>query len=331
MNDGFPVLPFRSSLYTPAELLGGFDPHAVGSYASTLDLRAYRSTWANADREVGMLRALHDQCITEARNALLDGRNVVAVMGGHDMDRADPVYRSVVELSATLAAGGAVVASGGGPGAMEASHLGALLAGRAPSERDEALARLATEPAFPEGTKWLVTGDGAIDTDVLATLHRWQRPAFEILDDLPVADRGESLAVPTWFYGHEPPTPFATSIAKYFSNSVREDGLLALAVNGVVFAPGRAGTLQEVFQDAAQNYYRVFHGRFSPMAFLDHDRCWTDTFPVGPLLETLFGPDDFRRFVCISEDPGELIQFLADHAADHVADVGPSDAGSVAR
>lgn len=149
---------------------------------------------------------------------------------------------------------------------------------------------------------------------MLAVLHRWQRPAFAILDGIPTADRGESLAVPTWFYGHEPPTPFATHIAKYFSNSLREDGLLAVAIDGVVFAPGWAGTMQEVFQEAAQNYYRVFHDRFSPMAFYDHGGCWTDTFPVGPLLQTLFEPDDFRRYVCISADPAELIQFLADHA-----------------
>ena len=314
MNDGFPVLPFRSTLYTPGELLAGFDGDDPESYAATPDLQTYRSTRLNPTREVGMLRALHDQCITEARDELLAGRNVVAVMGGHDMNRADPVYRSVVELTAVLAGGGAIVASGGGPGAMEASHLGALLAGADRAARDEAVARLATVPSFPEGTSALVSGDGVVDTEVLAVLHEWQRPAFELLDEIPVADRGESLAVPTWFYGHEPPTPFATWIAKYFSNSLREDGLLAVAIDGVVFAPGRAGTMQEVFQEAAQNYYRVFHDRFSPMVFLDHGGCWTSTFPVGPLLETLFGAEDFRRYVCISADPAELIQFLADHA-----------------
>ncbi|MEO6989676.1 MAG: hypothetical protein ABI239_13640 [Aquihabitans sp.] len=321
MNDGFPVLPFRSTLYTPGELLAGFDGDDPESYASTPDLQTYRSTRLGSTREIGMLRALHDQCITEARDELLAGRNVVAVMGGHDMNRADPVYRSVVELTAALASGGAMVASGGGPGAMEASHLGALLSAADKSTRDDAVKRLAIVPEFPEDTSGLVTADGVIDPEVLTELHRWQRPAFAMLDEIPVADRGESLAVPTWFYGHEPPTPFATWIAKYFSNSLREDGLLAVAVDGVVFAPGRAGTLQEVFQDAAQNYYRVFHDRFSPMAFLDHDGCWTNTFPVGPLLETLFGPDDFRRYVCISADPGELIQFLADHAiaADRLA------------
>ena len=32
-----------------------------------------------------------------------------------------------------------------------------------------------------------------------------------------------SLGVPTWFYGHEPPNLFATRIAKFFTNALRED------------------------------------------------------------------------------------------------------------
>ena len=35
-------------------------------------------------------------------------------------------------------------------------------------------------------------------------------------------------------------------MAKYFSNSLREDGLLAIATHGVVYAPGSAGTTQDV-------------------------------------------------------------------------------------
>lgn len=119
--------------------------------------------------------------------------------------------------------------------------------------------------------------------------------------------------MPTWFYGHEPSTPFATHIAKYFSNSLREDGLLAIAVDGIVFAPGRAGTLQEVFQDACQNYYRKFSDRFAPMAFLDRERCWTERFPVGPMLETLFGAEAFDAYVRIDADADALWSFLVEH------------------
>ncbi len=50
-------------------------------------------------------------------------------------------------------------------------------------------------------------------------------------------------------------------------------GLLAIATHGVVFAPGSAGTIQEIFQDAAQNHYASF-GPPSPMMLLGVDY-WT--------------------------------------------------------
>ena len=65
----------------------------------------------------------------------------------------------------------------------------------------------------------------------------------------------ESLGIPTWHYGHEPPNPFATAIAKYFRNATREAILLEVCNAGIVFLPGAAGTVQEVFQDACENYY----------------------------------------------------------------------------
>ena len=95
MTAEFPVLPFRTTLYTPAELFDGFRSDDPTSYAATLDLAAYRSTRLGPNREVGMLRALHDQCVTEARDAFLAGRRVVAVMGGHAMARTDTAYRQV--------------------------------------------------------------------------------------------------------------------------------------------------------------------------------------------------------------------------------------------
>jgi len=312
MDDLFPVLPFRASLYAPEELFEGFRADDPTSYARTPDLRAYRSTRLPPNREVGMLRALHDQCMTEARDELIAGRRVVAIMGGHAMARTDPSYRQVATMAARLTGRGDLLTSGGGPGAMEATHLGALLSPSGPAALDAALATLAAEPAFPTGAGAVVAPGGAVDRAVLESLHRWQAPAFAVLDSVAPNVRGQSLAIPTWFYGHEPPTPLASHIAKYFSNSLREDGLLAIAADGVVFAPGWAGTLQEVFQDATQNVYRTFHDRFSPMAFLDTDGCWTERFALGPLLETLFGPDDFRRFVCISPDPDEIVAFLAE-------------------
>lgn len=318
MDDTFPVLPFRSSLYTPDEVFAGFDPARPGSYADTPDFRAYRSTRLGPNREVGMLRALHDQCITDARDELVAGRRVVAIMGGHALRRDDPAYLDVVELAAGFTTRDVLVATGGGPGAMEAAHLGALLA-RDPATRAEAVRRLAERPAFPDGAGRVVDADAEPDRTVLADLHEWQRPAFDLLAEVDPAARDESLAVPTWFYGHEPPTPFATHLAKYFSNSLREDGLLAIAVDGIVFGPGSAGTLQEVFQDACQNHYRIFHDRFSPMAFLDRGGCWTERFPVGPILRELFGEEAYEANVRIDADPTALLDFLVDHPTAELA------------
>lgn len=315
MRDAFPLLPFRSTLYRPDELFAGFQPDRIGSYADTPDFAAYRSIWVTGphpDRDVGMLRALHDQCITDARDHHIVDRRVVAIMGGHGLHRDDPTYRIVAETAGALCRLGYLVATGGGPGAMEASHLGARLADEPPEALHDAIGHLGTAPHFPEAAASIVGRHGAVDEDALAELHAWQRPAFEIARDTAGESCGDSLAVPTWFYGHEPPTPFAGHIAKYFANAIREDGLLAIAVDGVIFGPGRAGTLQETFQQACQNYYRTTDQRFSPMAFLDLDRCWTERFPVEALLRPLFG-DEYDLHVRISDDPAELIDFIAHH------------------
>jgi predicted Rossmann-fold nucleotide-binding protein len=56
-----------------------------------------------------------------------------------------------------------------------------------------------------------------------------------------------NLGTPTWVYGSESPNLFATSVAKYFYNSLREEGLVSVANGGIVFGKGDAGTVQEVF------------------------------------------------------------------------------------
>ena len=312
MEDQFPLLPFRGSLYRPDELFAGFSVDEPLSYGATPDFRAYRSTRLEPSREVGMLRALHDQSITEARDALLVGERVVAVMGGHALPRSTEAYRSVAHLSAELTRQGYLVCSGGGPGAMEATHLGALLYRATPEDLDRALDDLGEHAEFPEEMDTVVARGGTVSEGLIARLHAWQAPAFRILAGVPDSRRGRSLAIPTWFYGHEPPTPFATHIAKYFSNPLREDGLLAIAHHGVVYAPGKAGTLQEVFQDAAQNYYLTFHSTFSPMVFLDTDGHWTERFPVGPLLRELFGADLHDRYVHFCDSTDDVLAALRD-------------------
>ncbi len=310
----FPLNPMRDHLYGPEELFGGFDLADPRSYAETLDFRVYRSFREDGGTipeswYTGMMRSLHDFSIwaevEKFRNA---NPEIVAIMGGHKLTRDAPGYVQAARLARRLAAGGRVVASGGGPGAMEASHLGARFGRASEAEMEAARKELASVPAFPaEASLALVGPDGAADPDALAELHRWQAPVFRVLADAP-AEPPPSLGIPTWHYGHEPATPLASHIAKYFQNSIREEGLLGVAAWGIAYVPGSAGTLQEIFQDAAQNHYTTYHW-FSPMVFLDR-HYWTEVFPVLPVLERLFGPERFPRFVLLTDDIGEAAEFL---------------------
>ncbi|MEO0560368.1 MAG: hypothetical protein AAF170_19545, partial [Bacteroidota bacterium] len=238
----------RSALYTVEELFDGFDLDKT--YADTYDAAVYTQyvTQGKTARriDISLARRLHDHSITEALEDVIRDQRVVAIMGGHGMERGDLFYREVALLSRTLTQKGFLMVSGGGPGAMEATHLGATFATRDVSDLDKAIAMLSPRPS--DGTP----GQEYNDPD-------WLHRAWRVREQLPLRAGDEeacrSVGIPTWLYGHEPPAPFATHIAKYFANSVREDGLLAIAKHGVIFAPGSAGTTQEIFQDAAQNHY----------------------------------------------------------------------------
>jgi hypothetical protein len=101
----------------------------------------------------------------------------------------------------------------------------------------------------------------------------------------PLAEGRHLRRHPTWFYGHEPPNPFASHIAKYFANATREDGLLARSTTGTVFLPGAAGTVQEVFDNATPNHYES-RGEPTPMVLVDRAH-WTERLPAWPLLRSL--------------------------------------------
>src|SRR4029078_5295668 len=91
-----------------------------------------------------------------------------------------------------------------------------------------------------------------------------------------------SLGVPTWFYGHEPPNALAGVVAKYFENVLREDVLLHVCRAGVVYLPGRGGTVQEVFQDACENYYAADRD-VAPMVLVGREY-WTEEHTARPRL-----------------------------------------------
>ncbi|GHA02879.1 LOG family protein [Streptomyces echinoruber] len=261
-----PFDPYRGFVYTPQELYDGLD--TAGGYEATPDARAYawfRRTQADGDVFSSMLRALHDDAVCDALDELLAGARVVGVMGGHAMARGTEEYAGAARLGRELARAGFTVATGGGPGAMEAANLGAYAAPFDERMLGEALQLLAKAPSFAPSV-----------TD-------WARAAFEVRDRWPGG--GSSVGLPTWFYGHEPPNAFAAHIAKYFANAVREDGLLARCTAGVVFLPGAAGTVQEIFDNATPNYYSS-RGEPTPMVLVDRAH-WTERLPAWPLLTAL--------------------------------------------
>ena len=241
-----PFDPWRPHLYTPDELYDGL----ADGYEATADARIY--AWSQAVPRHGPLKnvlakSLHDSSIDDALEEFTRGRRIVGLMGGHALTRDHPTYTAAARLAHGLAASGLTVATGGGPGAMEAANLGARLGEQPAATLDRTLTAIASVPSF------------APDVDA------WAGTAIDSVRDLD--DSGCSLGIPTWHYGHEPPNAFSSVVAKYFRNAIREDVLLEVCRGGIVFLPGAAGTVQEVFQAACANYY-ADESDVAPMLFV---------------------------------------------------------------
>lgn len=298
---GLPYRPFRTDLYTWRELLEGYNDQQDRSR----DLMIYEhfvQTRFNPPVSEALWQRLHDHAIDDALRELLDfddkgmtNERCVGFMGGHGVRRDDPFFSLSAKTAKLLAEAGYFVVSGGGPGIMEAANLGAYLAGQSLEALDEAIELLAEAPHY--------------------TSPGYHEKAMMLIERFPAG--GDSLAIPTWFYGHEPSNLFASHIAKYFSNSLREDTLLAISLYGIVFAPGSAGTTQEVFMDATQNHYGTFN-YYSPMVFLGTHRYQIDTL-IYPLLKQLAYGHTYADLLHITDEPREVVSFLRKHPPVPVA------------
>ncbi len=291
-----PFKVYRNKLYTHSDLYDNFVAENPETYKKTTDYIVYQYYSEHGKGEpdtikTSLAQRLHDHSITDSLYDYLshwESRKVVAIMGGHSLSRDSEDYRKIVLIAKELAEKGHLMVSGGGPGGMEATHLGAWLAHREEKDVDAAIEILKEAPLYNDDL-WLST-------------------AFKVMAEFPLQTVVESVGIPTWFYGHEPPTPFATHIAKYFANSVREEGLLAIAKGGVIFAPGSAGTVQEIFQEAVQNHYETF-GNVSPMVFLNK-AYWQEKKPVYPVLQQLAQGYKYADLLAIADEVAEITETI---------------------
>jgi predicted Rossmann-fold nucleotide-binding protein len=350
-----PFNPYRGNMYQAEELVGKFTSEDLATqkpiYEGSVDWKSYKSfadpadtrPFTNDSVDTVLARRLHDTSISDALDDLLTPirekqagakKGIVAIMGGHDMLRLekikgstggtklgdddwegmtdDSVYTRVALLAWKLSQPdeegkpGYLLVSGGGPGAMEAANLGAYFASRTLADLRSAIKKLEDFKEFKSGK--------SVD---------WLIPAMKVRRDFPLSAADElkcqSVGIPTWSYGHEPPNPFATHIAKYFENSVREEGLLAIATHGVIFAEGNAGTVQEIFQDACQNYYTTY-GTAAPMILFGQDYWDPPAMPVYvndkrkkafPLVRKLAEEKGFTHRLIVTDSLREIVKTIA--------------------
>ena len=269
--EAVPFNPYRGRLYTPQELYAGI---ADSPYEDTPDARVYQWSIRPGQRrrlDATLAAALHDHSIGDAldeltRSELCAGRHHG---GGHGRACRAPRLR---RLRGRRAAGPAAGPRrpGGGHRRRPRRHGGRQprrLPERGPGARTSG-GPWTTSPRSPGSARRCPRGRGPPPPSSNA-----------------IRSGTPSLGIPTWFYGHEPPNFFATHIAKYFANAIREAILLELCNGGIVFLPGSGGTVQEIFQDACENYYGTPE-TITPMVLVGQEH-WLRRYPAWPLLQSL--------------------------------------------
>lgn len=285
---GLPYKVYRKMLYSYQEL-----NDVENNVTKDLTIYNHFSLYRNM-RNINetLYQRSHDHAIDEALQDVLDlefAEKCLGFMGGHSVKRNSTDFKNAALLAFKLAKHGYFIVTGGGPGIMEAANMGAYFAHYTEQELKDAIDYLAKQPHYTD--------------------KEYEAYAQNVIAKFP--DGKESLSIPTWFYGHEPSNAFSKHIAKYFSNAVREETLLAICIHGIIFCPGSAGTIQEVFADAAQNHYLTYDF-ISPMVFYGTDY-YNNKLPVMPLIKNLSTNKPYSKYILNTDKQEEIIQFIIDN------------------
>ncbi|WP_327387965.1 hypothetical protein [Streptomyces sp. NBC_01207] len=139
--------------------------------------------------EVRLQQAAHDAGISGALAEYLStAPPLVGVMGSHSLKRNEPAYLLVADLARHLTRNDFLIATGGGPGAMEAAHLGAVFADADDALMEEALGVIREVPKLPSLDGKLFGDDGSVLPGRRADLqaaHLWLKAALRAQDLCP--------------------------------------------------------------------------------------------------------------------------------------------------
>lgn len=129
----------RNGLYEAADLLQGYIRSEPSTFVATADYKKFIEFVAGGgplpkSPEIAAAEAQHDANISLSLRTYLSTQipkgekapRLVAIMGGHGLDRKSAAYRLTADIARDLTLSGFLIATGGGPGAMEAGHVSAI-------------------------------------------------------------------------------------------------------------------------------------------------------------------------------------------------------------